>query len=114
MFGLRGVLYMYNDVCSHRQISSSISRQDPIAGTYRLSTYFSCLLYIPTSSPTMIHDSAEAGPSRLVLPAAPRVSQIDADSLDEGLVHMLAEKVERSLVNFQVRPHSLIPLVLIV
>jgi peroxin-2 len=30
-------------------------------------------------------------------PAAPRVSQVDAEELDEGLVGMLAEKVERSL-----------------
>lgn len=42
------------------------------------------------------------------LPRAPRVSQIDADELDEGLVSMLGEKVERSMGNFRVRriaPH---------
>jgi hypothetical protein len=32
-----------------------------------------------------------------LLPPAPRVSQVDADELDEGLVGMLAEKVERSM-----------------
>lgn len=36
------------------------------------------------------------------LPPAPRVSQVDADELDEGLVGMLAEKVERSIGNFRV------------
>lgn len=38
----------------------------------------------------------------VLLPPAPRVSQVDADELDEGLVGMLAEKVERSMGNIRV------------
>ena len=37
------------------------------------------------------------------LPFAPRVSQVDADDLDESLVSMLSERVTRSLGNFNVR-----------
>jgi hypothetical protein len=53
---------------------------------------------------TMIN--AVASSSRL--PASPpgrplRVSQIDAEELDEGLVSMLSENVERSMRNFSVR-----------
>ncbi|CAD6572738.1 MAG: peroxisome assembly protein (Peroxin-2) [Tremellales sp. Tagirdzhanova-0007] len=35
------------------------------------------------------------------LAQAPRVSQVDADELDEGLVSMLGEKIERSIGNFR-------------
>ena len=40
------------------------------------------------------------------LAQAPRVSQVDADELDEGLVSMLGEKVERSMGNFRVSVNS--------
>jgi peroxin-2 len=47
--------------------------------------------------------SPEAGPSRQPQqPRALRVSQVDADDLDDGLVSMLGEKVERALSNFRV------------
>ncbi|ORY34007.1 Pex12 amino terminal region-domain-containing protein [Naematelia encephala] len=51
-----------------------------------------------------VHDfgiNAEASSSRNRLPSAPRVSQVDADELDEGLVSMLGERVEKALGNFQ-------------
>jgi hypothetical protein len=50
-----------------------------------------------------LDDNAHAGPSRAQrYPSAPRVSQIDADELDEGLVSMLGEKVGQALGNFKV------------
>lgn len=36
--------------------------------------------------------------------SAPKISQIDAGELDEGLVHMLGERLERAVGNFPVRP----------
>jgi peroxin-2 len=36
------------------------------------------------------------------LPVPPKVSQIDADDLDEALVGMLGERIERSLGNLRV------------
>ena len=36
------------------------------------------------------------------VPSAPKVSQIDAGELDEGLVHMLGERLERAVANFRV------------
>ena len=36
------------------------------------------------------------------LSAALKVSQIDAGELDEGLVHMLGERVEKAMGNFKV------------
>lgn len=35
------------------------------------------------------------------LPPAPRVCQVDADELDEGLVSMLGERVDRAISNFR-------------
>lgn len=35
-------------------------------------------------------------------PLAPRVSQVDAEELDQDLVSMLGERVERALGNFKV------------
>jgi hypothetical protein len=46
--------------------------------------------------------NAEASSSRL--PLAPKVSQVDADELDEGLAQMLGERVERAVGNFKVPP----------
>jgi len=46
--------------------------------------------------------NAEASSSRLPLP--PKVSQVDADELDEGLAQMLGERVEKAVGNFKV-PH---------
>jgi peroxin-2 len=48
--------------------------------------------------------NAEATSSRVTLdhPRAPKVAQVDADELDEGLVHMLGERVERAVGNFKV------------
>jgi hypothetical protein len=36
------------------------------------------------------------------MPRAPRVNQIDADDLDEGLVQMLGDNVIQSVTNFNV------------
>ena len=53
----------------------------------------------------------DAGPSRLrdlqthqtiPFPLVPKVSQIDAENLDESLVGLLSEKVETALGNFSV------------
>lgn len=46
----------------------------------------------------------EASSSRVTLDhlRAPKVNQVDADELDEGLAQMLGERVERSLANFKV------------
>jgi peroxin-2 len=44
--------------------------------------------------------NAEASSSRIQL--APKVAQVDADELDEGLVQMLGERVERAVGNFKV------------
>lgn len=48
--------------------------------------------------------NAEASSSRVTLdhPRAPKVAQVDADELDEGLVQMLGERVERAAGNFKV------------
>jgi peroxin-2 len=46
--------------------------------------------------------NAEASSSRL--PLAPKVAQVDADELDEGLVQMLGERVEKAVGNFKVPP----------
>jgi peroxin-2 len=46
--------------------------------------------------------NAEASSSRL--PLAPKVTQVDADELDDGLVQMLGERVERAVGNFKVPP----------
>lgn len=47
--------------------------------------------------------NAHAGSSRTQsYPSAPRVSQVDSDELDEGLVSMLGEKVGQALGNFKV------------
>jgi len=46
--------------------------------------------------------NAEASSSRL--PLAPKVAQVDADELDEGLVQMLGERVEKAVGNFKVHP----------
>jgi peroxin-2 len=52
----------------------------------------------------MGHVNAEASSSRVTLnhPRAPKVAQVDADELDEGLVQMLGERVERAAGNFKV------------
>ena len=44
----------------------------------------------------------DAEPSSVPLDVTSKVSQIDADDLDESLVGMLSEKVERALGNFTV------------
>jgi hypothetical protein len=50
-----------------------------------------------------LDNDAHAGSSRTQsYPSAPRVSQVDADELDEGLVSMLGEKVGQALGNFKV------------
>jgi peroxin-2 len=46
--------------------------------------------------------NAEASSSRI--PLAPKVAQVDADELDEGLVQMLGERVEKAVGNFKVPP----------
>jgi len=46
--------------------------------------------------------NAEASSSRL--PHPPKVSQVDADELDEGLAQMLGERVEKAVGNFKVNP----------
>jgi hypothetical protein len=48
--------------------------------------------------------NAEASSSRVTLDhlRAPKVAQVDADELDEGLAHMLGERVERAVGNFKV------------
>ncbi|RSH87381.1 peroxisome assembly protein (Peroxin-2) [Saitozyma podzolica] len=49
-----------------------------------------------------LDNDAHAGSSRTQsYPSAPRVSQVDADELDEGLVSMLGEKVGQALGNFK-------------
>jgi peroxin-2 len=52
----------------------------------------------------MGHVDAVASSSRVTLdlPKAPKVSQVDADELDEGLSQMLSERVERAVGNFKV------------
>ena len=55
----------------------------------------------PSFGPNAAASSSRTAQSSL--PKPPRVSQIDSDELDEGLVSMLGEKVERSLGNFRVR-----------
>lgn len=52
----------------------------------------------------MGHVNAEASSSRVTLnyPRAPKVAQVDADELDEGLAQMLGERVERAAGNFKV------------
>jgi peroxin-2 len=52
----------------------------------------------------MGHVNAEASSSRVTLnhPRAPKVAQVDADELDEGLVQLLGERVERAVGNFKV------------
>jgi peroxin-2 len=52
----------------------------------------------------MGHVAAVASSSRVTLdqPRAPKVSQVDADELDEGLSQMLGERVERAVGNFKV------------
>lgn len=56
----------------------------------------------------MGHVNAEASSSRVTLdhPRAPKVAQVDADELDEGLVQMLGERVERAAGNFKVGSQS--------
>lgn len=47
----------------------------------------------------------DPGPSTMenrTLAQAPRVSQVDADDLDESLVSMLSERLQKSLGNFKV------------
>lgn len=47
----------------------------------------------------------DPGPSTMAsrrLPIPPKVSQVDADDLDEALVGMLGERIERSLGNLRV------------
>ena len=46
--------------------------------------------------------NAEASSSRI--PLAPKVAQVDAEELDEGLVQMLGERVEKAVGNFKVLP----------
>ena len=49
--------------------------------------------------------SGDPGPSTLAarrLPIPPKQSQADAEDLDEALVGMLGERVEKSLANFRV------------
>jgi hypothetical protein len=55
------------------------------------------------------HTNAEASSSRVTLDhlRTPKVNQVDAEELDEGLAQMLGERVERSLSNFRVGPASL-------
>jgi hypothetical protein len=65
------------------------------------------LSYIPDldkGEETMGQVNAEASSSRI--PLAPKVAQVDADELDEGLVQMLGERVERAVGNFKVLPSS--------
>ena len=47
---------------------------------------------------------AEASSSRVTLDArtAPKVSQVDCEDLDEGLVSMLSQRLHSSLGNFRV------------
>lgn len=50
-------------------------------------------------------ESSSMALSRVVaLPPAPRVCQVDADELDEGLVSMLGERVDRAIINFRASP----------
>jgi hypothetical protein len=53
----------------------------------------------------------EATSSRVTLDhlRAPKVNQVDAEELDEGLAHMLGERVERSLSNFKVSTSFILP-----
>lgn len=47
----------------------------------------------------------DPGPSTMAsrgLPVPPKVSQVDSDDLDEALVSMIGERVQRSLNNFNV------------
>jgi peroxin-2 len=46
--------------------------------------------------------NAEASSSKI--PLAPKVAQVDAEELDEGLVQMLGERVEKAVGNFKVPP----------
>lgn len=51
------------------------------------------------------HEIGDPGPSTMEsrgLAVPPKVSQIDSDDLDEALVSMLGERVQRSLANFRV------------
>ena len=52
----------------------------------------------------MVHVNAEASSSRVTLDdvRAPKVSQVDSEDLDEGLVQMLGERVEKAFGNFKV------------
>lgn len=56
----------------------------------------------------MGHVNAEASSSRVTLDDVrpPKVAQVDADELDEGLVQMLGERLERAVGNFKVCPSS--------
>ena len=51
-----------------------------------------------------MHVDAEASSSRLTLDdvRAPKVAQVDADELDEGLVQMLGERLEKAVGNLKV------------
>lgn len=52
----------------------------------------------------MVHLNAEASSSKVKLDdvRAPKVAQVDSEELDEGLVHMLGERLERAAGNFKV------------
>lgn len=54
----------------------------------------------------MVHVNAEASSSKVKLDdvRAPKVAQVDSEELDEGLVQMLGERLERAVGNFKVGP----------